>query len=297
MGAVNWKDFKGAIERNIHFSKGDSGRVLVVAGEAPGAAVLAARAALRGGADSAYVLAPERVAPALAAANPDLVVRALPGEALSEKHAKAIQEQAARADVLLIGPGLGEGCTRLVAEVVAQPDARLVLDADATKVADLAQLKNALVLANTNEYELLGEPAPGENVLLVKGPVDLVISKTNRIEIEGGHPRATVNGTGDVLAGLAAALAAQMEDIFLAAQAASFLLKKAAEGVADTLHYGWLASDLVEQLPKTLYEYRIFRATKHQPTEMMQAIKRGRSLWTWRGGEKQKKAKSAPKGP
>ncbi|RME32051.1 NAD(P)H-hydrate dehydratase [Candidatus Woesearchaeota archaeon] len=299
---VNWKDFKGAIERNIHFAKGDSGRVLIVAGEAfLGATVFAAHAALRAGVDSVYVLAPAQLTGLLSATNPDLVVLPLP----PQSQAAAITARAGQADVLLIGPGFGVGPEqkKLLAQVLPGLKTKLVIDADATKQAPLAALKGALILANASEYEALGEPAPGENVLVVKGPVDLIISKNHRREVPGGHPRATVNGTGDVLAGLAAGLFAQMDDCFLTAQAASYLLKQAAETVGGALHYGWLASDLLDQIPKTLYEYRLFRTTKHQPTAMKRAIKRGRSLWTWRSektstktvrGEKQKKGPRTP---
>ncbi len=277
--SVTWKDFKAMVERNIHDAKGDAGRVLVLAGEYPGAAVLAAQAALRSGVDSVHVLAPRSVAPSLAAANPDLVITALP--ASGARNARMIKERAERADVLLVGPGLGvsEEHAALLRELATGPT-RLVLDADATKQAPLAALHGALILANAREYELLGAPAPGANVLVVKGPTDRILAGEEQVEISGGHPRATVNGTGDVLAGLAAGLFAQTHDAVLAAKAASFLLKRAAEAIGGSLHFGWTASELVAQLPKTLHEYRVVRVTRHEPTAMKQAKKHGR--WAWR---------------
>jgi ADP-dependent NAD(P)H-hydrate dehydratase len=87
------------------------GRVLIVAGsgEIPGAARLAATAALRAGAGKVVVATAEPVAVALAVAMPELRVIGLPeapGGGLAPQGAARLQAVAARADALLVGPGL-----------------------------------------------------------------------------------------------------------------------------------------------------------------------------------------------
>src|SRR6185437_193933 len=80
-------------------SKYAAGSVLVVGGSEgmSGAPLLAARAALRAGAGISWVAVPASVAAQVGAAQPELMVRALPGGL----------ELADRAGALAVGPGLG----------------------------------------------------------------------------------------------------------------------------------------------------------------------------------------------
>jgi len=69
--------------------------------------------------------------------------------------------------------------------------------------------------------------------------------------VEGGNQGMTKGGTGDVLAGLVAALYCKNE-AFLAASAASFINKKAGEDLAEKMGIYFNASDLADQIPKTM---------------------------------------------
>jgi len=82
-------------------------RVLVVGGseEYSGAVYLAGIAALRSGAESVIVMAPEKVAWALNALSPDLITRKLRGKYLALSHKAEIMRQLKTADVLVIGNG------------------------------------------------------------------------------------------------------------------------------------------------------------------------------------------------
>ncbi len=71
------------------------------------------------------------------------------------------------------------------------------------------------------------------------------------IEISGGVPGMTKGGTGDVLAGMAAAFYCK-SDALTSAVAASFFNKKAGEDLFKTMGNNFNASDLVDQLPKTM---------------------------------------------
>ncbi len=69
--------------------------------------------------------------------------------------------------------------------------------------------------------------------------------------IEGGNEGMTKGGTGDVLAGLIAALACK-NDPFLATIAGSFINKKAGDELYKTVGPFFNASDLASQIPKTM---------------------------------------------
>ncbi|MBI4991375.1 NAD(P)H-hydrate dehydratase [Candidatus Gottesmanbacteria bacterium] len=88
-------------------------------------------------------------------------------------------------------------------------------------------------------------------VVLLKGEKDIVASKDKLEMIEGGNAGMTKGGTGDVLAGLVAALYCK-NDAFLSASAASYINKKAGEDLYKKMGYWFNASDLADQIPQTM---------------------------------------------
>ena len=89
------------------------------------------------------------------------------------------------------------------------------------------------------------------NVLLVKGPTDLIISANKIAFNRTGNQGMTKGGTGDILAGLAAGFLAKSKDLFKSAVAASYI-----NGfVGDQLlrkkkGYTFIASDILDDLAK-----------------------------------------------
>ena len=71
--------------------------------------------------------------------------------------------------------------------------------------------------------------------------------------IEGGNAGMTKGGTGDVLAGLVAALATK-NDPFLSTIAGSFINKKAGDSLYETVGPYFNATDLANQIPVTMKE-------------------------------------------
>jgi NAD(P)H-hydrate epimerase len=88
-------------------------------------------------------------------------------------------------------------------------------------------------------------------VVLLKGQEDIVCSPTECVIIQGGNAGMTKGGTGDVLAGLVAALACK-NDLYLAAQAGSYINKKAGEQLFMRVGYYFNSSDLVEEIPHVM---------------------------------------------
>ena len=107
-------------------------------------------------------------------------------------------------------------------------------------------------------------PSLKSNIIVVKGRQDLILCAEGHSTVTGGHSRATVAGTGDVLAGIAAALYAQSKDIRGATLAACTVAKRAAVKLGEKHHFGFLASEFIDVLPDVLKELKIFRITKHQ---------------------------------
>jgi len=80
-----------------------------------------------------------------------------------------------------------------------------------------------------------------------------VVQQEETVMVEGGNAGMTKGGTGDVLAGMVAALATT-NDIWLAAQAGSILNKMAGDRLFETRGQYYNASDLMAEIPVVLHE-------------------------------------------
>ena len=109
-----------------------------------------------------------------------------------------------------------------------------------------------IITPHQKEFQrLVGVDQP---TLLLKGPVDQVSSQGKTIKIEGGNAGMTKGGTGDVLAGLVAALYCTHEAI-TAAVVASFINKKAGESLYHRVGPYYNTSDLVAEVPRTMRKF------------------------------------------
>lgn len=89
--------------------------------------------------------------------------------------------------------------------------------------------------------------------ILLKGKEDLVCSPESCVTITGGNAGMTKGGTGDILAGLVAGLAAK-NDLWLSATAGSYINKKAGESLFEKVGYYFNASDLADEIPRVMKE-------------------------------------------
>ncbi len=236
--------------RNPNAKKGDYGRVLIVGGSKDyvGAVALAGLAAFRSGVDSVVIAAPEKVAYAINCLSPDLVtkkIRGNSGEYFIEKDAKGILKLVKNADVVLLGNGIGlkKETIRFVKRVVAALEKSYkpyVLDADAIKAVSLDDCKNAILTPHAKELEILltnsglnrlnkiKDPekkitelqrylknSNNNNIILLKGKIDYIISKDKVKLNKTGNPGMAKAGTGDVLAGLVAGLLVQCKATYV----------------------------------------------------------------------------------
>ena len=89
--------------------------------------------------------------------------------------------------------------------------------------------------------------------ILLKGPLDYVISSQGVIEISGGNAGMTKGGTGDVLAGLVAALYTT-HDAMTSSVVGSYINKKAGENLFKRVGPYFNASDLVTEIPQIFWQ-------------------------------------------
>ena len=259
--------------------KGQNGRVLVIAGGPyTGAPALVGFGALGVGADLIHIATPALAAPVVAGYSPSLIVHPLVGHRLLREDTRLILELAARADVVAIGPGLGdaEGTLEAVKDVIRNLTLPLVIDADAIKAvgSDPKTLagKKAVITPHSREFKgLTGKTlaeTPEERAsavrdaakslsvtILLKGPVDIV-SDGDRVKYNyTGNPGMTVGGTGDVLCGIVAGLISKGMPPYDAARLAVFVNGRAGDLAFAVKSYGLTAVDVADNVGRVLAEF------------------------------------------
>lgn len=159
------------------------------------------------------------------------------------------------ADCILIGPGM-ERDKKTAATVDnllrKYPAKKWVIDAGALQMVNLDLLNSPhIITPHQKEYQRLKDIK--SSTLLLKGPVDLVVHDDKKIEITGGNAGMTKGGTGDVLAGLVAALYCT-HDALTSSVVASYVNKKAGEALYHQVGPYFNASDLAATVPKILWK-------------------------------------------
>ncbi|NJD78117.1 MAG: NAD(P)H-hydrate dehydratase [Candidatus Methanoperedens sp.] len=263
-------DIKPFLKRSIVSHKGDAGRVLVIGGGAySGAPALCAFAALRAGADIVTVAAPESVSDIIASFSPDIIVRPLSGDRLTEDDVPLLSGLIEKHDVVVMGMGLGTSDETLATVKKIVPLCRkAVIDADALQPFLLPLFhKNIILTPHAGEMKRIsGSDVPeGEEkvdftrnfadehdvTVLLKGAVDIISDGMEVRANRTGNAGMTVGGTGDVLAGLTGALFAK-HNAFEAAGAAAFINGAAGDMAFLESGYGLLATDVINHIPQVM---------------------------------------------
>jgi len=227
--------------------KYDRGLVHALAGAMPGAIALAAKASALAGAGYVRV-------------STSRPIDGLPSAIVQVDTAQVNDE---RIGCLLVGPGLGDVPQLLSLALTSK--APKVLDADAlTHVGEPERLhgQDAIVTPHEGEFRKLFGDLPGSKperaleaarrsqaVVVYKGPDTLVASPNGHVAFAPrAHPWLASAGTGDVLAGLIAAMRARGMAAFEAACAGVWLHGRAAEIAGPEL----IADDLAEAIPRSI---------------------------------------------
>jgi hydroxyethylthiazole kinase-like uncharacterized protein yjeF len=245
--------------------KGQQGHVLVIGGGPgmAGAARLAGEAALRVGAGLVTVATrPENVA-AILAQRPELICRGIESGADP-------QSLIDRADVIAVGPGLGQDTwAQSVANRAVQSDIPTVIDADALNLLAQSPCKGEQRILTPHPGEagrLLGISTAAVQsdrvsaarqimeryggTVVLKGAGTLVVERDALPSIcDQGNPGMASPGMGDVLTGVIAGIAAQTAELAEAARAGVLVHAMAGDMAARRGERGLLASDLFTYLP------------------------------------------------
>ena len=187
------------------------------------------------------------------------------------------KEYIKKSDAVLIGPGLmryrkeggetfdkvGKETKKITEELLSRfSHKQWVIDAGSLQVMEPKYIpKKAILTPNQKEYQLLFDKSKPEEMakryqcIIVKKNVETLVCSAGKCQmIKGGNEGLSKGGTGDVLAGLTVALAAQNLPFF-AACAASFIVKKAADVLYQKFGFAYNADDLAGEIPKLLGEY------------------------------------------
>lgn len=196
-----------------------------------------------------------------------------------------IDDYIQEADCILIGPGLpreegieeGDDDTYKLTSRLLQKYAskKWVIDGGSLQVIDPAVIPPGSILTphhiefdrlfesrimnyelrRKNEMHVLVQEMAKKYscVIVYKGQEDIVCAPTECRVVRGGNSGMTKGGTGDVLAGLIAALYCK-NDQFLSAIAGSYINKKAGEKLFERVGYTFNASDLVNEIPLVMKE-------------------------------------------
>ena len=214
--------------RNAYKRTRGSVAIIGGSGRFTGAVVLAAKAAFCSGAGLVTVFTEEKLIP--------VVTKAIPS-AMATTYEDIPDLD--RFDAVLIGPGMGKNHDIALSKALSQAK-RLVVDADGIRA--FARLKltgngNCILTPHPGEFEALvnafcpGKPDTPEadtpesfaalledvhkktdSVLVYKSDIVWIAADGKLSVYDGGNPSLGVAGSGDVLAGITAALAARLKD-------------------------------------------------------------------------------------
>jgi ADP-dependent NAD(P)H-hydrate dehydratase / NAD(P)H-hydrate epimerase len=245
--------------------KGQQGSVLVIGGNIgmAGAARMAGEAALRAGAGLVTVATRSENVAAIVGARPELMCRGV-------THAEELTALIAHADVIALGPGLGQDdWSRTMFETALGSDRRAVVDADALNLLAQSPRAKAHWILTPHPGEaarLIGKTAAEVQhdrlgaaraiaaryggVVVLKGAGTLVLGDEGLPAIcDRGNPGMASAGMGDVLTGVIAGIVAQKAELAAAARVGVLVHALAGDMAARRGERGLLATDLLAYLP------------------------------------------------
>jgi NAD(P)H-hydrate epimerase len=271
-------------ERDRDAHKGDFGHLLVIAGSQgkTGAAVMAARGALRTGCGLASVATPISLVPIIQ----QQLVEAMcvpAGESIDATLGIGSEEELLKASgkmqACVIGPGLSTHyeTVQVVKNIVQRINVPVVIDADALNALAgsaeiLAKIKAPVVvtphpgemarLLGITVYDVQSDrigSAQGlaeeyDITVVLKGAGTVIATPDGDVFINAtGNPGMATGGTGDVLTGMIGSLLAQGYGPTQAACLAVYLHGLAGDlAAAEKGEAGMIAGDLIEKIPEAI---------------------------------------------
>jgi len=271
----------GLPRRQPDTHKGNYGRCLIIAGSVgyTGAPALCARAATRMGAGLVYLGVPEPIYDIMAVKLDEEMPFPLPADDSGKLAANAAGELIRRAeqcDVLLLGPGLGQSkeLTELVLSTIRLAKVPIVLDADGINA-----ISDNVEILDKSAFPVILTPHPGEFIRLggdlssgdrLRAAREFVLKNRCVLVLKGhrtitalpdgmafintsGGPAMAKGGSGDILAGMIAAMIGQGFPVDKAVTTAVYVHGLAGDLCSAELgEYSVTASDVIAMLPKAI---------------------------------------------
>jgi NAD(P)H-hydrate epimerase len=275
--------------RPANGNKGTFGRVLVVGGNDGmlGAPAMAGRAALRLGSGLVQVAVPRSILSAVLMITPELI-----GIGLDVGVSDDLLEAADKADVMVIGPGLGKSDDALLrVKTLLQLNKPAVVDADALNLLSEQSAwpdwfkATAVLTPHPGEMKRLGRligrtEVPTDDagridiavaaakafkqVIVLKGARTVVTDGARVYLNPTGDSSLAKAGTGDVLSGMTGSLLGISMTPFDAACAACYLHGRAGEIAGERLGRRCVLShDVIDAIPQAVGEYEQRYGTGH----------------------------------
>ncbi|MFN2364793.1 MAG: NAD(P)H-hydrate dehydratase [Halarsenatibacteraceae bacterium] len=262
--------------------KGTFGKVLIVGGSAgmAGSVSLAGEAALKTGTGMVTIALPGGIEQDVNSHSREIMTEALPADKgkISLKALDKIIEISKNMDLVILGPGLGQGKEQveLTARLLEELKLPVVLDADGInaikEIEQLNKAENRILLTphpgemarlyNTDISDILGNRFKYINdfvrntgqTIILKGADSLIGLPAGEIFINPtGNDGMATAGSGDVLAGIAGGLIAQGLDLERAGTLAPFIHGRAGDLAAKAKNeYSIIAGDLIEYLADSI---------------------------------------------
>jgi len=280
-------------KRKVSGNKASYGKALIIAGSTnyAGAAILTIRSAYRIGTGMVYAAVPKSISTAINLSVPEAIIIGL-AETKSGSIAKTalnkILEKVSGMNSIVIGPGLSNDpdTFKLVISLLKALSGKktkpiVILDADGLNALGqnpkiLKALKLPLILTphpkemerltkmtvneiQTNRSEIASRFSKANHLVLVlKGAGTVIAGPKGEVSINPtGNPVLSTAGTGDILSGIIAGLAAQGLSAGNAAKLGVYLHGLAGDAVKKNKgERGIIATDIVEALPSVLQSVR-----------------------------------------
>lgn len=268
---------KVIIERSRTSHKGDYGRLLLLGGTYPygGAIIMAALAAVKGGAGLVTVGTDRENIPALHSHLPEAMAFSLQDQQL-------LKEQLEKAEIILLVPGLGDDAfgEDLVKQIFAGLKKNQILIVDGGALTILARTSlsfpsNQLILTpHQKEWEKLSgitiekqneavmasalTSFPQGTILVEKGQATRIwqVDQSDYYQLQVGGPYQATGGMGDTLAGMIAGFAGQFKQasLYERVAVATHLHSAIAQELAQE-HYVVLPTEISHEIPKMMKKY------------------------------------------
>jgi ADP-dependent NAD(P)H-hydrate dehydratase len=261
--------------------KGDNGVVLVIGGSSVyhGAPLLASLTALRAGVDLVYTAVPRIIINAIRSYSPNIIALPMSDNTLTIGSANRLIKSLPKIpNTATIGMGMSiskpEALNSLVKKL-RESGTKLVLDASALIPRVLTEITNSdtIITPHVGEFKRIFDENVGTTekeivssvsrmairhkiTIILKGWLNVIADEHGKVAtIKRSTPAMTVGGTGDVLAGLVAALYTKMNSPFDASALAVYFNGVAAQLAYKQVGFHMVATDLIEYLPKVMMPF------------------------------------------